>query len=219
MKYKIKKGFISLDKQSRLYGMNRPIIGLTGGIGTGKTTASHRLFDIGFPLIEADKLVHNVYKQKTSVKFVHENFPTTIKDDGIDFVKLREIFFNDSYAKSQIEQFIYPQLKKQFLKQEKNLPQESFLIYDVPLLFETGMHHLVDISVCICCSPETQISRIMKRDHINLELTKKIIKKQMNMEVKRQIADWVIENNGTLEELEKQIQRFINHYFVKNSTP
>ena len=102
---KLNKELITKDSTTRLYGINIPVIGLTGGIATGKSSASRLYKDNAFPLICADELVHNIYKRKESLEFIGNNWPESLKDGDIDFAVLRKIFFNDSETQTKIENF------------------------------------------------------------------------------------------------------------------
>jgi len=213
--FNLKSEFLRLDKSNRLYGTNKPIIGLTGGVATGKSTVSKKIINLGFPIIEADKLVHQIYDQDISLEFIKISFPTAIENGQINFPALRKIFFENSKAREKIETFIYDRLKNEFIQEAEKLSQNNFLIYDVPLLFEKGLNELVDLSVCVYCDQSVQISRMIKRDSIDKGLAQKMIQNQMDIERKRLLSDWVIENKGSLEDLDLAITNFLNHYFTK----
>lgn len=209
--FKLKSKYI---RKNRLYQISKPLLGLTGGIATGKSTVTSKLTAMGFPVIEADKLVHQIYAKESSLEFIKENYPSTVIKDKIDFPSLRKVFFENLGAKKEIENFIYSQLENEFLEKAKEFGQYDFLIYDVPLLFEKELNLLVDQSICVYTDQKNQISRMMKRDNIDVDLAKKMIQAQIDIEKKKEISDFVIENISTLEKLDMEIERFIRHYFT-----
>ena len=104
---KLKSKWITKNPENRLYHMPVPIIGLTGGIGTGKSTVSDILLKKNIAVIDADKLVKNIYILPETLEFVSKHFPLAFQNGSIDFTKLREIVFADPSAKKSIEDFIY----------------------------------------------------------------------------------------------------------------
>lgn len=195
--YKLKAEFIRLTKKERLYQLEIPIVGLTGGIATGKSTVSSFFKKEGFNIINADTLVHNIYKKKESIEFIQKGFPNAIKNGAIDFKFLRKIFFEDKKNQELIENFIYKNLENAFLEEAKKI--NNLIIYDVPLLFEKGLKDKVDLVICVYCPEEIQIRRLMTRDQIDENLAKKIIQSQLNIEKKKELSDFVINNENTQE--------------------
>lgn len=205
MNYRLKDEYIRLSKKNRLYHFDIPIVGLTGGVATGKSTVSSFFKKDGFNLINADFLVHNIYKEKESLDFIKKAFPTAVLEGAIDFKILRKLFFENKKNQQQIESFIYQRLEEAFLKESKNL--KHLIIYDVPLLFERDLADKVDISICVYCSENNQLKRLQERDKIDENLAKSIIQSQMNIEKKRKLSNFVINNdnspNDTMEEFIK----------------
>ncbi|MDO9183075.1 MAG: dephospho-CoA kinase [Bacteriovorax sp.] len=206
----LKNNLISKNASTRLYHLPVPIIGLTGGIGTGKSTVARILADKGIPVIDADKLVKNIYQKHETVKFISHHFPDAIKDGTIDFKKLREIVFQDETAKKLVEDYIYAYLPIEFKKSIEELINPLFIVYDVPLLFEKKLNELVDISVCVYAPKKIQIKRIVSRDKSSTELAQKILENQMDIEQKKVLADFVISNTESQEQLIKLVDQFLN---------
>jgi len=213
--YKLKPEFIRLNETNRLYKLKTPVIGLTGGVATGKSTVTKMLREFGMPVIEADKLVHKIYAQDSSLEFIKTNFPAAIKKDKIDFPALRKLFFESGDNQKKIEKFIYAQLETEFLLAADKFKGMDFLIYDVPLLFEKKLNTLVDTSVCVYAGLEIQITRMMERDNIEKELALKMIQTQIDIDDKRDMSDWIIENGGPLKNLDSELNKFIEHLFRK----
>jgi dephospho-CoA kinase len=200
--------FIKLDSSSRLHHTTVPIIGLTGGIATGKSTAAGIFKKLGFSIINADELVKKIYSESDSINFIKNIVPSVVKDNVISFPDLRKVFFNDPAIKETIEKFIYSKLPRKFQEEVQSFPNSSLIIYDVPLLFEKNLQTLVDVSVLVYCPEEIQVERLVNRDQITRELAQKIIDQQMKIEEKKKKADFILNNSRS----EKQLAEEINHF-------
>jgi len=194
-----------LAKENRLYQISVPVIALTGGIGSGKTTVANILESQGFPIINADQLVKTIYQKKSSLEFIQNNFPECIVNNQIDFKKLRELVFSIPENKKLVENFIYPQMEETFLQKLNEFSEKRFVIYDVPLLFERGLHPLVDYIILAYTDKEHQIQRVMSRDHVSRELALKIIEAQMSLDDKKKMSDYIVDNSRGLEELKADV--------------
>jgi dephospho-CoA kinase len=204
---KLKNKWITKDKSTRLYNIPVPIVGLTGGIATGKTTIAQMFRDEDIPVIDADRLVKSIYQKKESFDFVQKHFVDAIVEEAIHFKTLRELAFKTPQNQGKLETFIYTQMPAAFLEAFKEFGPCEFIVYDVPLLFEKGLHSKTDVSVCAYSPREIQLQRLVKRDNISLELAETILTKQMDIEEKKKKADLFIENMGTHTDL--------NHNFIK----
>lgn len=217
MSLQLKNEYISKTPETRLYHLNLPLIGLTGGISTGKSTVAEILKSHGFPLLSADQLVKKIYSTEESLDFIKKNFPSAIDNNHINFKKLREIVFFDQEAKIKVETYIYSKLPSVFLHAQeeilKQFPDAQCLIYDVPLLFEKNLFQKVDLSVCVYLPREIQKKRLMARDRIEADLAEKILDEQWDIELKKSKSDVVIENIRSLKELEEEVSQFIKNYF------
>jgi len=210
---KLKNNLVKLSADKRLYNIPVPIIGLTGGIGTGKSTVAALLRKHGLPVIDADANVKTVYQKPETVEFIRHHFPAVVASGAIDFKKLREIVFSNPDARTLVEGFIYSHLPQVFTEAFSLFDKPSVIIYDVPLLFEKQLHLQVDASVCVYAPREVQIHRLMARDHSSRELAENILGNQLDIEEKRKLSDFIIENTSDLAQLEKNIQEFITNVF------
>lgn len=208
----IRPDLISLSVPSRLYQMPVPVIGLTGGIATGKSTVSKILLKQGFSIIDADQLVKSVYQKNEVISEIQAAHPECIVDQKIDFKILREAFFSNSQLQAKIESIIYQRMPQAFKEayQKQDSKKQDFIIYDVPLLFEKKLAPFVDLKVCVWSSPEQQVKRLMDRDGISEELSLKILARQWDINKKRDQSDLVIMNDSKLEQLELNVQTFIS---------
>ena len=214
--HNLKPQYIKLTKEKRLLDSVHPIIGLTGGIATGKTTVSDYLKNKGYPLICADTIVKIVYNEREMKKLLKELTPDAFTEkDQIDFSRLRSLFFNNQEIKAQIEQKLfelYPHiLQKEFKKLD--FSEHQFFIYDVPLLFEKNLQKSFDCTWLVYSPRNLQLDRLLKRDpNTTVELATKILDSQFPIDDKRKLADFIIENDSSLKYLHSQVDQAIIKY-------
>lgn len=191
--------------------MDTPIIALTGGIASGKSTAAQFFLKKGVPLIDADQLVKEIYNSSEAIEFISNINQSFVTDNKIDFFSLRKAFFNNSQIKKDIEGFVYKKLPLEFDKKLSALSFEEyqFIIYDIPLLFERNMQHLFDQTLLIYTTAQKQIERIVKRDGNSEELAKTILNNQMPIDDKKLLANYVIENTESPKKLEDDLTQFL----------
>jgi dephospho-CoA kinase len=206
---KIRSKFNRLNNENRLYKLNVPVIGLTGGIASGKSTVTAILKQKGLPVIDADHLVKEIYALPETLDFIKNNFPDVIKDGGIQFPLLRQKVFSNSDVKSKIEEFIYQRLPIAFKLAFEKLHKPSMVIYDVPLLFEKSLEHLFDLTVLVYAPLSTQRQRLMARDNHTDEIANNILNQQMDIESKKLKAEFIIDNTRTQAELTEEVNNFL----------
>jgi dephospho-CoA kinase len=211
MKLKTKYRLHSSDQ--RLYQIRVPIIGLTGGIASGKSTVSRMLEARGFAVINADHLVKDVYDTQEALEFITKKHADVIQDGKIVFPLLREKFFKDKKVKLEIENFIYQRLPDAFLAAYRKLNSPQVVIYDVPLLFEKNMEAMFDVTVLVYASRKIQQARLMTRDGHEEAMAKTILDQQLDIEDKKLKAEFVIDNSRTEAELAEGINEFLHQYF------
>lgn len=192
-----------LNKENRIYHTEIPVIGLTGGIATGKTSVSNFLKELGFTIICADELIKNIYAQDETIKLIKSNYPQVINNNKINFTQLRELFFNNIDIQNKIETYLYSKLDKEFHKQK--LPND-FVIYDAPVLFEKDLDKLVDSSICVYAPYNIQLDRLLKRDHISMDSAKRILDAQLSIEDKKKRSDYVIDNSKDPKNTKLQVK-------------
>jgi dephospho-CoA kinase len=210
---KLKIEYQRLTPEKRLYQSDIPVIGLTGGIASGKSSVARLLEMKGFTIISADKLVKNIYQWPESITFIQTNFPDFMRNGEIDFKKLREKVFQDEKTKKLIESYIYQRLPEAYLDELKLHSDPSVIIYDVPLLFERGMEKLFDLVLVVYTPRSDQLERLKIRDHISTELAEKMLNQQMDIEDKKNKADVVLMNILSEKELAHETESFVNQYF------
>ena len=214
---KLKDQFIKLNSTQRLYGLSIPVVGLTGGIASGKSTVSKILLTKGLTVIDADQLVKSIYGKEEAIEFVRKNYPDVIKEGRIDFPELRKKVFTAPEIKSEIENFIYLRLPGAFSEAVSRVQGSQALVYDVPLLFEKNLESKFDLNVLVYAPQTIQLARLIKRDDQEEEMAKKIMTQQMDIEVKKTLADYIIDNSKTEADLQLSVEIFLQKYFEKNS--
>ena len=196
------------------------IIGLTGGIGSGKSAAAALFKDIGVDLIDADDLARDSLNiNSEGYKLFIEEFGDKYLDENknINRELIRKLIFNDSDAKSKLENIIHPIVRsgiETFIKNTKS----NYCIIVVPLIFETNSSKIYDRILVIDCDVDVQISRTSKRDNQAKSDIENIINKQATREQRLSIADDVIVNNGSLDLLRMEVLKIHKKYLeiVKN---
>ena len=194
------------------------IIGLTGGIATGKSQSSKIFKELGCYIIDADKLSRTLTtKDSKCLKEIVETFGTDILNYNgtLNRKKLGQIVFNDKQAKMDLERIIHPHIIKKTNEIIAKKYNKTNIIVDAPLLFEVGLDRVCDKVIVIYARYHIQITRFMKRDNLSKEEAIKRIALQMPIEDKMKLADITIDNSGTLLELKKNI-KFIYRILIKN---
>ena len=184
------------------------ILGLTGGIASGKSTVSNIFKKYGIYIVDADKIAKELGNRKDVIDEIGEKISKTVIDENgsVDRAKLKEIVFSDKSKLEILNKIYHPKIREEFKKIKLNSSKNDIIIFDVPLLFETGMYTLCDKKILVYVNEDIQIERLIARDGITKELAKKIIDSQMSLNEKKSKSNILIENNGSLEELEKKVE-------------
>lgn len=194
------------------------ILGLTGGIACGKTTISIIFKKLGIKVIDADKVAREVIELPEIVNQIKKNYGDEVFINGkLDRKKLREIIFNDKEKIMKLNSIIHPKVIDIFKEEyNKNKFSDEIIVFDIPLLFEVGLEKYCNKTIVVYVNEEIQIKRVMERDNSSRELAKKIIDAQMALFEKVKMADYAIENNSSVNELEKKVKNIIESIHIKN---
>lgn len=195
-------------------------IGLTGSVATGKSTVSNMIQQAGIPLVDADIAARKVVEPGTEgLKEIVAYFGEEIllADGTLDRAKLGEIIFKDKEKREKLNEITHPRVKDYMLEARELFFRagEELVFFDIPLLFESHLESLVDQIVVVWTTPETELKRLMERNNLTKEDALRRIESQMGIDEKARKADFVIDNNESLEKTQKQVYTFIER-FVKN---
>ena len=185
------------------------IVGLTGGIASGKSTVSNLFRKYGIEIVDADKVAKEVSEKKESIEKISNIFGKDILDSDGKIVreKLREKAFKNRELLQELNKIIHPQVMEYFKRKKEENSKDEILIFDIPLLYETKMEYLCDKIIVVGVDVQKQIRRVVARDGSSENLAKKIIFNQMPLDEKIKKADIVIMNDGTLDELEAKVMK------------
>jgi len=192
-------------------------IALTGGIASGKTSASDHFHLLGVPIVDADVLAREVVAPGTpGLAALVNHFGDRILDDRkeLDRVALRSIIFSDKKAKQTVDNILHPlirQLSDQKLGALRN-ENHAYAIYAIPLLVETAQQDRFDRIVVVDVSESVQINRLTARDGGSEVAARKILATQASREARLAVADDVIDNNGSIDELKHQVEMLHKSY-------
>jgi dephospho-CoA kinase len=193
-------------------------VGLTGGIGSGKTTISDLFSNLGVPIIDTDLISHQLLELgKPGYEKVVGHFSDKLLDKHrqIDRRRLRRIVFDDEVEKHWLETTLHPIIYQQTQQQIEYCRTTDYVIVVVPLLFEAEFQTLVDRILVIDCCPETQIRRLTARDQIDLKLALLMISQQWTNEARLEQADDVIYNGNNVDrDLDQQVAELHQKYLL-----
>ena len=190
------------------------IIGLTGGIGSGKSAAGIEFEKLGIAVIDADEIAQKAsLKNSKAYKEIVEYFGASILDNSqnIDRRKLRNIVFNDDEQKKKLEQILHPAIREDISFAISN-SKSPYTIIMVPLIYETNSKDNYNRILVIDCDEDIQISRAVTRDEASEEDIKKIINSQATKKERLSIADDVISNNSSIEKLSDKVLHLHKNY-------
>ena len=170
-------------------------IGITGSIGTGKTTIANIFASFKIPIFDADLEIKKILRKKEINQKLKDIWPLVIKKSTIDKLKLREIIFSSSIEKKKLEKLLYPYLEIEIRKFEAINDKEKILVYDVPLIYETKTQERYNIILLAHCNEKTQRERVINRDNISNLLFDKILKSQLSFNDKMKFKPKVINTN------------------------
>lgn len=188
------------------------VLGLTGGIGTGKSESIKFFLKYGADVIDCDVIAKECSESKKIVDKIDEEFGAEIVKNGkIDRKKLREIVFEDKEKLAKLNEIMHPEILERVRKEINIKKGKKLLVVDMPLLFEVGFEKEVEKSILINAPFEVQIERVMKRDEVNYNEAVKAIRAQMSMAEKIKKADYIIDNSGSKKELGEKIFNLIGN--------
>ena len=188
-------------------------IALTGGIATGKSYVAARLREAGVPIVDADVLAREVVTPGSpALAAIRRRFgPDAVRRDGtMDRIRVGQIVFKDKRARLDLEAIIHPAVIKAIQDFFNALPKRTpFAVADIPLVFETGREKEFDAIVVVACPREMQLQRLMERNKLSKADAEKRLAAQLPIDQKVKKATYVINNAGTFEETDAQVDELI----------
>jgi dephospho-CoA kinase len=192
--------------------MGLPLIGLTGGIGSGKTAVSNLLAQLGAGIVDTDLIAHQITAPGgKAIPLIRDHFGAEFIDNGgaLDRAKMRSLVFQNLEAKKALEAITHPLIRQETLKQTSQLADAGvpYLLLVVPLLIESGTWiDQIDYLVVVDCPEETQIQRVMHRSNLSRTEVQTILKTQASRQERLALANAVIDNQGKLSNLKSAAQ-------------
>ncbi|MFC0244707.1 dephospho-CoA kinase [Falsochrobactrum ovis] len=193
------------------------VIGLTGSIGMGKTTAAKMFAEMGVPIYSADDAVHRLYAGRAA-PLIEKAFPGTVTNGVVDRQKLSAQVLGNAQALKQLEAIVHPLVRQEEAAfMDKAIKEKAdIVLLDIPLLFETGAQHRVDKIVVVSAPEEIQRQRVLARPEMTIEKLESILARQMPDAQKREKADYIIDTSGSFEATRQQIENILKNLRGKN---
>jgi dephospho-CoA kinase len=186
------------------------LIGLTGGVGSGKSTVSAMLQELGAEVIDADEASHAVYEPGSPgfAAVVREFGPEYVLDGRIDRAKLGELVFHSMDARHRLNDIVHPLVREWMAARTAEAAQRGaeVVVQDVPLLFENGLERLYSTVVLVYVPEKLQLKRLIEGRGLSDERARTMIAAQMPIEEKKMLAHHVIDNSGSREKTRKQVE-------------
>ena len=203
--------------------MKKVVIGLTGGIGTGKSTVSQILKEKNFPVIDLDIISHEVIKFPKVVEKIVENFGKEVLEYNntgnwiVSREKLGRVIFGNREKRLILNSVMHPEILRIMREKILECKKENKIIFvEIQLLFEVQWEKEFDYILLVSAEKETQIKRILFRDNRSKEEALSIINSQMSLDEKKKRSDYVIENDGNIQDLEKKVDDFLKKIEFEN---
>jgi dephospho-CoA kinase len=186
------------------------LIGLTGGVGSGKSTVAEMFRRLGAAIVDADEATHAVYAPGT------EGFDAIVREFGEEFVregqidrqKLGDFVFRDANARARLNAIVHPLVRAWMAERTAEAVERGadIVIQDVPLLFENNLQGLYSSTVLVYARPTTQLARLVEDRGVNLDRANRMVASQMSIDEKRALADFVIDNEASMDDTRRQVE-------------
>ena len=195
------------------------IIGLTGSIANGKSTIAEMLDSYGLPIVDADKVARQVVEPGSeTLKKIAEAFGTDViaTDGSMDRAKVGSIIFHDESQRTVLNNIIHPAIRAEMLRQRDEYIANGapHVVMDIPLLFESKLQHFVEKILVVSVSEEVQLARLMTRNQLTEQEARARIATQIPVVEKEAGADAVIDNNGSIEQSAKQLEKILREWHI-----
>lgn len=191
------------------------IVGLTGGIGSGKTTVANMFEEEGIPIYIADERAKQIMDRADVVEAVQSIFKENVKiGEVLDRKKIREIVFDNKELLNQLNRIVHPEVKKDFERWKEENDAFPFVIKESAVLFENNLNKQCDLVILVTAPEEVRLARVMARDGVSLDNVESIMRNQLKDSDKIPFSDYVITNiNKDL--VKKEVKMIINDIIIK----
>ncbi|MEJ6400500.1 dephospho-CoA kinase [Nicoliella lavandulae] len=191
------------------------LVGLTGSIGTGKSTVSKMFAEATVPIIDADLITHDLQKAGTDCyqALVNAFGPSIAGGDAIDRKALGQLVFNDATQLHRLNRVMDLYIRQAILNQINDYEHKAvpLAILDAPLLFEAGYEGYVDTTVFVSCDVDKQVQRIKLRNHVDTETAMNLIDQQWSQQIKQSLSKVVINNSGSISQTKQQVLKLLEN--------
>ena len=184
------------------------VVALTGGIGSGKTTACHLFKTLGTPIIDADIIARSLVERgEPALDEIMQQFGKLVltSEGALDRAKLRQLIFNDAEKKSLLESILHPRIRQEMVRRISELTT-PYCIIAIPLLVESGQMEIADRILVIDAPESEQLKRVIQRDEQTKAQVEAIISSQASRAARQAVADDIIHNDGDLIRLQTQVE-------------
>ncbi|KAI9592312.1 CoaE-domain-containing protein [Syncephalis fuscata] len=193
------------------------VVGLTGGIATGKSTVS-RLLSEHYPIVDADRIAHDIVKPgQPAYRAILRHFsdvPGLVLEDGqLDRARLGQVVFGNAERRKILNQCTHPYVRRRMLWEIICcwFRGEQVVVLDVPLLIEGGLDRLVATAIVVDCPADIQLARLCSRNNMDEATAQQRIDAQLPMSTKCAHADFIVENSGSLDDLKLRVNQLVKH--------
>lgn len=190
------------------------VLGITGGIASGKSLVSQQFKQRGFTVIDADAMVHELFTQKPVLNEIQTRFPSVFDGETLQRKPLADLIFSDMEAKKDLEQILHPKVYASIQERLQSHVNEPWVVVDIPLLYETGGEAICDLVLVVYVNEETQRARLMQRNQLTMYEANQRISAQMPLKDKVNQADIVIDNSGTIQKTIDRVNELIDKVFI-----
>ena len=191
-------------------------VGLTGSIGMGKSTVADMFKSFGYPVFDADKAVHDLYESGgAGINIIKSFYPAAVINSAVNRDKLRSYIIENPDKIRELEGLIHPLVKKlrdDFLKINQN---KELIVFDIPLLFETGLNKTMDITVVVSAPYHVQHKRVMSREGMTERIFSELLAKQISDDEKKTMADIVIKTDESLNMTKIKVKDLISSLGIR----
>lgn len=186
-------------------------IAITGNIASGKSQVEKIIKNLGYKVFDADEICHNLLNNGDIIEKIKKEFNgyEIFSNGKLDRKKLGAIVFDNQELKIKLENIIHPEIKQELTLFFNNNQNDKNVFASIPLLFEAKMHNLFDKIILVTADTNTRLSRLMQRNNLSKEDALLRINAQKPQDEKIKLADFVIKNNSTLENLEKETKKVL----------